>query len=165
MKFLTTTILALFITSLVSAQAFRGKGDKKLNIGVSLQDNATGMAGTYDLGVANIVSVGVSAGYLLGVDELLDPGFTDRFDVKARGNVHFGPAMNLGDDFDIYSGLSLSLKNFGFQGGARYSFTEDIGVFVELAHPIASYSGSDKSLADKLNDQLVFNLGITLNFL
>jgi len=157
-------VLALIVLSVsfANSQAFIGKGDNKFQVGTNLQDNGTGLNASYDFGVGENISLGLSSTYLLGVNEAIDPNFGDRIDLKARFNANLGNVINVDPNFDIYPGLSLGLHNFGGHLGARYFFTEGFGVYTELNTPIAKYEDS-KSAADKLNDQFTVNLGAVFN--
>ncbi len=164
MKKLATFIALLLFAFMVNAQAFDGSGDQKFHLGASLQDTGAGIVASYDFGFADILSVGVTSTYVLGVEELIAIGFVDRFDAKARVNLHLGSTIGLGDNFDVYPGLNISLKNLGFHAGARYFFSDSIGVFGEIGHPIARYKSEGRSPAEDLHNQLVLNLGLSLNF-
>jgi len=163
MKTVLPFLLLLFSAYVVTAQAFNGSIDQKGQLGASLQDSGAGIVLSYDLGITEIFSVGVSSTYLFGVEELIAVGFVDRFDAKARANVHLGNTIGFNDNLDVYSGFSLSLKNLGFQGGARYFFSDNIGVFAEINHPIARYKSEGRSPAEELSNQLVLNLGVSFN--
>ncbi len=165
MRIFLTILIIFFGTSIAIAQAYDGAGDQKFQIGVNLQDNGAGIMGSYDLGIGEHISVGVSSSYLIGVEPLLTAGFVGRFDVRARANMHLGSVMGLGGGFDIYPGLDMSLKNFGFHAGARYFFSDGFGVFAEVGHPIARYKSKERSPAEELHNQLVINFGLSLNFL
>jgi hypothetical protein len=157
--------IALLSFAFINAQAFEGSGDQKFQVGAELQDNGTGINVGYDVGLGENVSIGATTSYLLGVEELLNAGFVDRFDAKARVNVHLGSTIGFGDNFDVFPGLELSLKNFGMHFGARYFFSDGIGVYAQVGHPIARYKSKDRSLAEELHNQLVINFGLSLNFL
>lgn len=161
MKAFLTLIVLFLVTTIVSAQAFEGSGDQKAQLGASLQDSGAGIVVSYDFGLGEIFSAGVTSTYLFGVEELIAVGFVDRFDVKARGNVHLGSTIGLEDNFDVFTGISLSLKNLGFHVGARYFFSDNIGVFAEVGTPIARYKSEDRSPAEDFNNQLVINLGVS----
>lgn len=163
MKTVLPILLLLFSIKISTAQAFNGSIDQKAQLGASLQDSGAGIVLSYDLGLTEIFSVGVTSTYLFGVEELFAVGFVDRFDAKARANVHLGNTIGFDDNLDVYTGLSLSLKNLGFQGGARYFFSDNIGVFAEINHPIARYKSEDRSPAEELSNQLVINLGVSFN--
>ncbi|MCB4798011.1 DUF6646 family protein [Neotamlana laminarinivorans] len=159
-------LLALTSTLLINAQAFEGKGDTKFQVGLNVQDNGSGLNLSYDYGIGENISIGLSSTYLLGVDEDLDNvydvDFSDRIDLKARFNANLGNVINVSDNFDLYPGLSLSFKNFGGHVGARYFFTEGFGVYSELNFPLATY---DENLnpAEKLNNQVTINIGASFN--
>lgn len=164
MKNYCTYLLCLMGISSLFSQAYSGEGDQKFQVGINLQDNGTGINATYDYGLAENISLGISSTYLLSVDENLNAGFTDRFDVKARANAHLGNVIGLGDEFDIYPGLDLGLKNFGFHTGVRYFLSDGFGLFGEVGFPIARYKTEDRSPAEELHNQLVVGIGASFNF-
>ncbi len=165
MKKFSTYFLMIVCCCYVSAQAFDGADDQKFQLGASLQDTGAGMVLSYDYGLNEIISVGVTSTYVLGVEELIAVGFVDRFDAKARVNLHLGSTIGFSDNMDAYSGLNVSLKNLGIHVGARYFFSDSIGVFAEVGHPLARYKSEDRSPAENLHNQLVINLGLSLSFL
>lgn len=170
------TLLFLLLVGVVQAQqAFKGKGDTKINVGANLQEGGSGIQSSIDFGLAENISYGFLASYLLGVNEFSGfynggttpyvnekPGFKDRFDAKFRINANIGNVFNIDEKLDIYPGLNLGLKNFGGHVGGRYFFTEGFGVFTELGFPIAKYS-DDNDLFDHLNNQVTFSLGASFN--
>ncbi|WP_067145362.1 DUF6646 family protein [Pseudotamlana agarivorans] len=159
-------IAALLAVSFVNAQAFSGQGDQKFQVGVNLQSHATGINVSYDYGLGENISIGLSSSYALGISDELeivdDPAFKDRFDVKARFNANIGNVINIDDNFDLYPGLSLSLKNFGGHVGARYFFTSGFGIFTEARFPIAKYN-NDLTPAEELYNQFSMNIGVSFN--
>ncbi|MCK0188760.1 porin family protein [Arenibacter sp. F20364] len=161
-KFLIAVILILAVASL-NAQAFDGKGDMKFQIGANFQDNGSGIVVTYDYGLGENFSLGLSSSYVLGVEELIDADFGDRIDFKARFNANLGSVFQLGDKVDIYPGLDLGLKNFGGHLGVRYFFSDGFGIFTELGAPIAKYKTDTLSPAEELHNQFVFSLGASFN--
>jgi len=157
-------LVFFFLTiTLSTAQNFIGKGDKKLQVGTSLQDNASSIMVTYDIGLGENISVGVYSAYALGVNSDIDADFGDRFDVRARFNANIGNVLNIDDNFDFYPGLNLGLRNFGGHVGARYFFTDGFGIFSEIMIPIARYDTGDLTAAEEVNNQFMFNLGVTFN--
>ena len=168
-------VLSLLAVSFVHAQAFKGKGDQKLQIGANFQESATGINLSYDVGLGENISVGVSSSYALGISNGLDKDvvvygetvvekadFTDRFDLKARFNANIGNVLNIDENFDLYPGLNLSLKNFGGHVGARYFFTEGFGVYTEAQFPIAKYN-DNLTPAEHLYNQFSVNVGAVFN--
>ncbi|WP_395050251.1 DUF6646 family protein [Flavobacterium sp.] len=159
-KIFTFVLLGAFC--MVNAQAFKGKGDTKVNVGMTFQDGGTGIVASTDYGLGENFSIGVLASYLLGVDEYLGekPGADYRFDAKLRFNANLGNVINVDPKFDLYPGLNLGLKNFGGHIGARYFFTDGFGVFSEFSVPFAKY---DADAASKYNNGPSFNAGVSFN--
>ena len=153
-------ILAFVSVSLVSGQAFEGKGDQKFQVGANIQDAATGINASFDYGLGENISVGVSSSYALGAD---GADFGDRFDLRARFNANLGNVINIDENFDVYPGLSLSLKNFGGHLGARYFFTDGFGIFTEASFPLAKYSNNKLDAGYYIQNQFALNIGATFN--
>jgi len=156
-------IISLILGTSLYAQNFEGKGDQKLQIGSNFQDNATSIVLTYDYGLGENISVGFFGVYALGISNSIDADFSDRLDLRARFNANIGNVMEIDDNFDLYPGLSLGLKNFGAHLGARYFFTDGFGIFSEFATPIAKYSTSDLSPAEEIHNQFTFSIGAVFN--
>ncbi|WP_456439072.1 DUF6646 family protein [Psychroserpens sp.] len=156
-------IITLVSVSLVNAQAFKGKGDQKFQIAANFQDEATGINVSYDYGLGENISVGVSSTYALGIDSRLDADFGDRFDFEARFNANLGNVINVDDNFDVYPGLNLSLKNFGGHVGARYFFSDGFGVFTEANFPLAKYSNDKSKVSYYIHNQFTVNIGATFS--
>jgi len=165
----------MFTAYLVNGQAFSGKGDQKFQVGANFQSHATGLNVSYDYGLGENISVGISSSYALGVSgDLQDgleiegvtvvdkAGFDDRFDLKARFNANIGNVLNIDENFDLYPGLSFSMKNFGGHVGARYFFTSGFGLYTEAQFPIAKYK-DNLSSAQELNNQFTVNVGAVFN--
>ncbi|GAB1856964.1 OmpA family outer membrane protein [Flavobacteriaceae bacterium MHTCC 0001] len=167
-------LILLFIfmsVSLVNAQAFIGKNDNKFQVGANFQENGTGINVSYDYGIGENISVGVSTTYLLGVSDALknntidalNAKFDNRFDVRARFNANLGDVINIDNNFDLYPGLSLGLKNFGGHLGARYFFTDGFGIYTELNTPFAKYKSETLTPAETLHNQFTVNFGASFN--
>ena len=161
-KIITLSLLLSF--SLINAQAFKGKGDAKFNLGANIQDGGTGLQVSGDFGIGENLSYGFVGSYLLGVDEFLGekPDFKDRFDAKFRINANLGNVLKLDPKIDVYPGLNVGLKNFGGHVGIRYFFTEGFGVYSEAGFPIAKYD-NNSSVFNHLNNQFTFNIGASFN--
>ena len=158
--------LALLLTiGFTNAQAFKGDGDVKFDIGANIQNGGSGIRVSSDFGLGENMSFGFVASYLLSVsqDNLNNkPDFGDRVDVKGRFNANLGNVFKLDPKMDIYPGLDLGLRNFGAHLGFRYFFTEGFGIFSEAGIPIASYKTSPVGF-ERLNNQFVFNIGASFN--
>lgn len=156
-------ILAILTVSYANAQAFKGNMDNKFQVGANIQDNATGIYASYDYGLGENISIGLSSAYALGVNDLIDADFGDRFDLTGRFNAHLGSVLGIDENFDLYPGLNLSLKNFGGHVGARYFFSDGFGVFTEAVFPIAKYDANDLDPADYIHNQFMLNVGAVFN--
>lgn len=155
-------IFTLLSVSFVNAQAFSGKGDKKLQVGANFQNNATGLNVSFDYGLGENISIGLSSTYALGVASDIDADFIDRYDLKARFNANIGNVLKIDENFDLYPGLNIGLKNFGGHVGVRYFFTTGFGIFSEAVFPIAKYS-SDLTPAEEIDNQFSVNVGAVFN--
>lgn len=156
-------IIAVLSISVLNAQVFKGKGDQKFQVAANFQDEATGLNLSYDYGLGENISVGVSSTYALGIDSRLDADFGDRFDIEARFNANLGNVINVDDNLDVYPGLNLSLKNFGGHIGARYFFTDGFGVFTEANFPLAKYSDDKSKVSYYIHNQFTLNIGATFS--
>ncbi|CAM3452908.1 DUF6646 domain-containing protein [Zobellia roscoffensis] len=165
MKFYVLSLCLLLTTTFLSAQAYEGRDDQKFQVGANLQSNGTGIMTSYDFGLGENISIGATATYLLGIDEGISASTWERFDTKARFSAHLGNIIGLSDEVDIYPGLDLGLKNFGFHMGARYFFSDGLGIYTELGFPIAKYKIEDLEPAEKLHNQFTVNIGAVFNFL
>ena len=157
------TVLLVLSASFVNAQAFKGKGDVKLQVGATMQEYATGIVTTADFRLGENISVGGSIGYLLNTtDAVGTPKFDDRFDAKLRFNANIGNVLNISEKFDLYPGLDLGLRNFGAHLGARYFFTDGFGVYTEAGIPLAKYNTNAIGY-ERFNNQFVFQIGASFN--
>lgn len=164
-KIITLSLLLSF--GLMNAQAFKGDGDVKSQIGLDIQDGGTGIFISSDFGLGENISLGLSANYLLSVRTNPlngeNPSFGDRVDLKARFNANLGNVMQLEPNMDIYPGLDLGLKNFGAHLGFRYFFTDGFGLFGEAGVPIAKYDKNNTDFGHNLNNQFTVNIGASFN--
>lgn len=156
-------LIAVLFASFANAQVYSGKGDTKLQIGAHLQKDGTGVIASTDFGIIDNLSFGVSASYLLNTASYLGiPKFSDRFDAKLRLNTNLGNILNIDDNFDLYPGLNLGVKNFGGHLGARYFFSDSFGLYSEAVFPIAKYENQITGY-DYLNNQFAFNIGVSFS--
>jgi len=162
MKYIFSLLCLLTVWS-INAQSYNGKGDKKFQVGINLQDHANSINATFDYGIGQNISIGLSSSYALGLANDIDAEFDDRFDLKGRFNAHLGDIINISSKFDVYPGLHLGFKNFGGHLGARYFFSEGLGVFSEFTVPFAKYNTDDLTAAEELHNQFTMSLGISFN--
>ena len=159
-----STIVAVIIVTLTNAQAYKGKGDIKAQVGMNIQDHGTGINVSADFGIGENMSYGFVASYLLSVDEVAGdkPNFDDRADLKVRFNANLGNVFKLDKAMDIYPGLNLGTRNFGAHLGFRYFFTEGFGVYTEAGVPLAKYDSNVQGF-EEYNNQFVFQIGASFN--
>jgi hypothetical protein len=155
------TLVLLVSAGFANAQAFKGKGDAKFQVGANIQKGGTGIHVSTDFGLGENMSYGFAGSYLLNTTEGSPSNmkFGDRVDVKARFNANLGNVFGLTKSMDIYPGLDLGLKNFGAHLGFRYFFTQGFGVYTEAGVPIAKYDNN----AIDYNNQFTFNIGASFN--
>ncbi len=156
-------VIALLTASYNYSQAYKGKGDSKFQVGANFQENGTGINVSYDYGIGENISLGVTSTYVLGIEQKLDADFGDRFDIRARFNANIGNVLNIDENFDLYPGLSFGLKNFGGHLGARYFFSDGFGIYTELNAPFAKYDTDDLTPAEELHNQFTVNVGAVFN--
>ena len=156
-------LVTLLSVSLSNAQAFKGNGDNKFQVGANFQDFASGINVSYDFGLGENMSIGISSSYALGLNDKISASVAERFDVKARFNANLGNVVKIDENFDIYPGLNLSLKNFGGHLGMRYFFTDGFGIYTELNVPLAKYKTDSIDAGEKLHNQFTINLGASFN--
>ena len=159
-----STIVAVVMVTLTNAQAYKGKGDIKAQVGMNIQDHGTGINVSADFGIGENMSYGFVASYLLSVDEVAGdkPNFDDRSDVKVRFNANLGNVFKLDKAMDIYPGLNLGTRNFGAHLGFRYFFTDGFGLYSEAGVPLAKYDSNVQGF-DEYNNQFVFQIGASFN--
>ncbi|GAK91002.1 DUF6646 family protein [Nonlabens ulvanivorans] len=157
-------ILALIATTAATAQVYTGKGDQKFQVGADFQSGSTGVQATYDYGVGENISFGLTAAYALGIDDDVSVDFDERAMLRLRFNANIGNVINVDPNLDIYPGLGFSTKNFGGHLGARYFFTDGFGLYTEAAVPFASYKTEDLTPAEDLYNQFTISFGMSFNF-
>jgi len=136
MKKLFFMFVLMLAGTFVNAQAWTGKGDQKINAGLSAWGYGTGVTGTYDYGLNKLISVG--AGLNIYFDNYKNNDDKNRAFVFGRINFHLKDALQLPEKLDIYPGADVGVvgNSFGLGAhiGARYFFTERIGVFAEVGN-------------------------------
>ena len=126
----------LLMGSVVSAQAWNGKGDQKVQIGLSPWGYGTGITGTYDYGLGEILSVGGGANIYFS--DYKDNDKSNNFFIFGRLNAHLQEVLGLDSKWDVYPGVDLGVigNTFGLGAhiGARYFFNDKLGAFVEIGN-------------------------------
>ncbi|MFB9120443.1 DUF6646 family protein [Bergeyella porcorum] len=136
MKKLILAFSMLFAIGTASAQAWNGKGDQKVQVGLNGWGYGTGITGSYDYGLGKIVSVG--AGANIYFDSYKDNNKDNNFFVFGRVGFHLQEPLNLPSQWDIYPGVNLGLlgSDFGIGAhlGVRYFFNNKVGIYGEFGN-------------------------------
>ncbi|ALR32242.1 MULTISPECIES: DUF6646 family protein [Chryseobacterium] len=136
MKKLILMFMIIFMGTAANAQAWTGKGDQKINAGLSAWGYGTGITGTYDYGLNGLISVGAGLNAYFG--NYKDNDDDNRIFVFGRLNFHLKDALQLPEKWDVYPGVDVGVvgSEFGLGAhiGARYFFTDKIGVFAEVGN-------------------------------
>jgi hypothetical protein len=135
MKKLLVAFSLLFAGQIAFAQAWQGKGDQKIQVGLSRLGDGTGIVGTYDYGLSKLISVGAGANIFVSNKKNDDANFA----VFGRLNFHLQDALDLPSNWDIYPGIDLGVlgKNgtyFGAHVGVRYYFNQNVGIYLEAGN-------------------------------
>jgi hypothetical protein len=164
MKKILMVICLFAAIQMANAQAFKGKGDTKFQVGLNLQDGGSGITSTVDFGLGENMSFGFVGTYLLNTDEILGEkaAFEDRADIKARFNANIGSVLGFDPKMDIYPGLNLGTRNFGAHLGFRYFFSSGFGLYAEGSAPLARYDNDVRGF-EHYNNQFVFHFGASFN--
>lgn len=136
MKKILLLVIGLFFGGILSAQAWTGNGDQKLQIGFNGWGYGTGITGTYDYGLGKIVSIG--AGANIYFDGYKDDDKDNNFFVFGRLGFHLQDPLGLPEKWDIYPGVNLGVlgKDFGIGAhlGIRYYFNNNVGIYGEFGN-------------------------------
>ena len=164
LRFLVLTLAFFALHQSAVAQAFDGDDDNKIYAGYL---NAGGLSGAvvgYDKGVNDWLSIGFGASYLAKDSKDVDnDGVNTRLDLMFTGNYHWQEALKLPMAVDVYSGLHVGLRTAGLQAGARYNFSETLGVFLEARQNLINISKSSNDPDCYYYKKFCFSVGLTFN--
>ncbi len=137
MKKLVLVFSMLFLGGgILSAQAWNGKGDQKLQVGFNGWGYGTGITASYDYGLGSIVSLGAGANFYF--DGYKDNNEDNNVFVFGRLGFHLQEPLGLPEQWDIYPGVNLGLlgKDFGIGAhlGVRYFFNNNVGIYGEFGN-------------------------------
>ena len=137
MKKLILVCTLFLAASMVNAQAWNGKGDQKIQIGLSGLGYGSGIVGTYDYGLSKLISIGAGANIFFSHND--SKYENDHFGVFGRLNVHLQQPLGLPSQWDIYPGIDLGVLGkggtyIGAHIGARYFFNKNVGIYLEAGN-------------------------------
>ncbi len=130
MKRFKLFFLFIFFTTVVFSQSYDGKGDIKLNIGYDLYGFGNGIRANIDYGLTDLFSVGAGASYYFSNPD-------NDYYLYGRTAIHLGLLLDFPSKFDLYPSIQvgyLSSNDVGFDAfiGAKYFFTDKVGVYAEI---------------------------------
>ncbi len=122
--------LFICFTTVVFSQSYDGKGDTKLNIGYDLYGFGNGIRANIDYGITDLFSIGAGASYYFSNPD-------NDYYLYGRTAIHLGLLLDFPSKLDLYPGIQvgyLSGNDIGFDAfiGAKYFFTDKIGVYAEI---------------------------------
>jgi hypothetical protein len=134
MKRLFFGLILACSSTILSAQAWEGAGDQKLQFGLQGSGNGHGLRATYDYGIHEMFSVGAGADLFLLNRNGSSPVF-----IYGRANFHLSSIIEgLPREWDIYPGANLGIIGdtfgFGIHAGVRYFFSPNMGVYGEFGN-------------------------------
>ncbi|MCB0459891.1 MAG: outer membrane beta-barrel protein [Flavobacteriaceae bacterium] len=144
----------LLITSFGFSQRIL-EGDTELNAGIGFSSGgwALPVYGGIDYGITDDISVGGMVSFSSQNYNYTGGKYKGKWmSIGANGNYHFNTLLDIPDEFDVYAGLTLAYNSFSYdypsgdytfsnkasgvgfaaQIGARYFFTDTIGVNLEF---------------------------------
>ena len=136
MKKIVVGLSMVLFSNLAFAQAWNGKGDQKVQIGVNTYGYGTGITGTYDYGLSKLVSIGAGANIFF--DGYKDNNKDNNVFLFGRLGVHLQEPLGLPEKWDIYPGINLGVlgSDFGIGAhlGVRYYFNKNVGIYLEAGN-------------------------------
>lgn len=143
--------LLLFIIMLsVNAQSLLNKGQYQLNGGLGFSDWGIPFYAGVDFGVHKNITVGLEGSLRTYNEDITGAIYNSTiFGISGNGNYHFNTLVGIPWNWDLYAGINLgyfywslppnypgdssSDVGFGGQIGARYFFSEIIGLNLEVS--------------------------------
>ena len=136
MKKLVIVCSMFLFGQMALAQAWSGKGDQKIQVGLNGWGYGTGITGTYDYGLSKLVSIGAGANVYF--DGYKDNNDKNNIFIFGRLGVHLQEPLGLPEKWDIYPGINLGVlgDDFGIGAhlGVRYYFNNNVGIYLEAGN-------------------------------
>ena len=159
-------IILLLSTSAIIAQGPNLKGQTQINFGVGFSSWGVPVYVGFDYGVHRNISLGAEVSYRGYSDNEGNSNYHHSIiGFSGNANYHFNNVLNIPSPWDVYAGLNLgfyawnSPKDYdgnynsglgmGAQIGARYFFSDRVGVNLEFGGGNA-FSGGKFGLTIKL---------------
>ena len=150
-------ILFFLIQFQSKAQAYDGVIDKKVIAGYTLVGDKSGMELKYDIGLSDLVSIGVGITHLFfatptpaDTPENIEY-FIEKSDFGAFLNFHIFQKLISAPQVDLYAGPDITFKSLGIHAGIKYNFSERFGLYFQASQ---SYSNSLYGVGDATDHTL-----------
>ncbi|MBC8004544.1 MAG: outer membrane beta-barrel protein [Verrucomicrobia bacterium] len=164
-RILLITLLALISASTFSQNPFP-KGRNQLNLGVGLSDWGVPIYFGLDHGVGNDFSIGGELSFRDYNERWNDDDYSHSITgISGNANYHFNRILEVNNNWDLYAGLNLGFYiwsspdaykgnhnsglGLGAQIGARYYFSNKVGLNLEFGSGNA-FSGGKVGLTIKI---------------
>lgn len=164
-KILLIVSLAL-VSGLTFSQNPFPKGRNQLNLGVGLSDWGVPIYFGIDHGVGNDFSIGGELSFRDYKERWNDDDYSHNITgISGNANYHFNRILEVNDNWDLYAGINLGFYiwsspdtyrgshnsglGLGAQLGARYYFSDKVGLNLEFGSGNA-FSGGKVGLTIKL---------------
>jgi hypothetical protein len=176
-RFLTLVAFSILILNVqkASAQAYDGRGDKKIFLGYANTKGYSAAQVKYEGGNSNLISMGATLTIFFIKDDSTyigtDDGFAkilDRSEFDIFMNFHLNRSLHLDDKSDVYLGPFLSLQSSGIQAGYKYNFSERFGVYAEVSqgiYNIFNFVTETSPSSSTYDTRTLFSAGITFNLI
>lgn len=148
MKTKLLLLVVVLMSYVANAQAIQ-TGESQVNLGVGLSGWGIPVYANYEYGFTDVISGGVEGSYRSFNEKYFSNNYKySVFGIAAFANYHANDLLNVSSPWDIYAGATLgyysvSVDNyyqgafasglsFGGQIGARYYFSDKMGVNLEF---------------------------------
>lgn len=170
---LIIAITFLLIRTEIKAQAYDGRIDRKLFLGYTNVGGNSGAEIKFEYGMKDWLSSGADFRYLFietppTSDQIEKSGyFFQKSDFGIFLNFHPLQTIKKSTKFDVYIGPYASLKSIGLQLGAKYNFTERIGVYVNgiqsFGNSFFGIGGEPDDFVNHFGKKTYVSVGFSLN--
>jgi hypothetical protein len=163
----------LLLRTEIKAQAYDGRIDRKLFLGYTNVGGNSGAEIKFEYGLNDLLSSGADFRYLFietppTTDQIEKSGnFFQKSDFGIFLNFHPLQTIKKSTKYDVYIGPYASLKSIGLQLGAKYNFTERIGVYINgiqsFGNSFFGIGGTPDDFTNNYGKKTYVSVGLSLN--
>jgi hypothetical protein len=167
-------IILFFLVQIQSkAQAYDGAIDRKTIVGYTLVGDKSGMELKYDMGLSDLVSLGVGITHLFFAtptpadtpDKI--EYFIEKSDFGAFLSFHLFQKLIHVPKIDIYAGPDLTFKSMAIHAGIKYNFSERFGLYFQASQSFSNslygLGGSTDDSSNHFGKKFTIATGLTIN--